>query len=133
MQREHVASAVAGKRDLPRAARLGQQQLHASDHALKRTLALEPDGERRVFPQHHVVLEKHWHAAVEPDMQYRHQLSVDAVVHTRRAPVGNGGRQQLWWLCSVGLRSLPRRFLDSRLPGVAGEKAKGGDRSDRRR
>jgi len=92
MQRKHVAGSVAGKCDLPRTARLGQNQLHAGDHALERALTFEPDGERRLFPQHHVVLEKHRHAAVQPDVQYRHQLSVDAVVHTRGATVRDGGR-----------------------------------------
>ena len=86
MQREHVTSTVAGERDLSGSTRLGQKQRHAGDHALERTLALDPDRQRRLFPQHHVVLEKHWDAAVQPDVQYRHQLSVDAVVHSRRAP-----------------------------------------------
>ena len=93
MQRKDVAGAVARKRDLARSTRLGHQQLHARDHPLERTLAPEPDVEPRVLPQNDVVLEKHRHAAVEPDVQHRHQLSVDAVVHARGAPVGDGGGQ----------------------------------------
>src|SRR5262249_55212690 len=41
MQREHVPGTVAGKRDPPRPARLGQKDLHAGDGALERTLALD--------------------------------------------------------------------------------------------
>src|SRR5271156_1654002 len=50
MQRKDVAGAVARKRDLARPTRLGHQQLHACDHPLERTLALEPDIEPRVLP-----------------------------------------------------------------------------------
>src|SRR5271156_6214772 len=99
----HPHTLVAGKRNLSRPARLGQKQLHAGDHPLERALTLDSDGERRIFPQHHVELEEHRHAAVEPDVQHRHQLSVDAVVHTRCAPVRDGGRQQLRGLGSIGI------------------------------
>ncbi len=88
-----MSGAIAGKRDLARPARLGHEQLHAPDHPLERTLSPEPDVEPRVLPQNDVMLEKHRHAAVEPDVQHRHQLSVDAVVHAWGAPVGDGGGQ----------------------------------------
>ena len=105
MQRKHVPGTVAGKCDLPRPTCLGQQQLHAGDHPLERTFSPDPDVERRVLPQHDVMLEKHRHAAVEPDVQHRHEFAVDAVVHTRGAPVGDGGRHQLRWFGLVVHRS----------------------------
>ena len=122
-----MSGAVARKRDLTGSAGLGEEQLHAGDHPLERTLALEPDVERRVLPQDHVMLEKHWHAAVEPDVQHRHQLSVDAVVHTRGTPVGDGGGQYLWGLRSIG-RVGHRR--GSGPLGVASEEAGSGNRRD---
>ena len=102
MQRKHVPGAVAGKRHLARSTRLRHEQLHARDHPLERTLTPEPDVERRVLPQNDVMLEEHRHAAVQPDVQHRHQLAVDAVVHTRGTAVGDGGGQQLWGLGPMG-------------------------------
>ncbi len=93
MQRKDVPGAVAGERNLARSARLGHEQLRAGDHPLERALSPEPDVEPRVLPQNHVVLEEHRHAAVEPEVQHRNQLSVDAVEHAWGAPVGDGGGQ----------------------------------------
>src|SRR5579859_2664150 len=119
MDGKDMPRAVARECDLTRPTRLRHEDAHAGHHPLERTLHRpNADIELRILVEHDMVFKEDRHAAIQPRMQHRHELTLDAVANTGRRTVFELSGKDLrrcvhsipfvWWLGA--------EHLDARTP-----------------